>query len=78
VPSRPAPGTTSATPGSRGLDRATLVRYGSEVAARIEKVAPDAIDLIVDLVGGDALREVAHLAKVPEVIEYGKVVIEIT
>ncbi|HLR93378.1 MAG TPA: NADP-dependent oxidoreductase [Jiangellaceae bacterium] len=44
---------------------ATLVPYGPDLAARIEKVGVDGVDLIVDLVGGDALREVAHLAKDP-------------
>jgi len=40
---------------------ATLVPYGQDSAARIGKVAPDGVDLILDLVGGQALREVADL-----------------
>ncbi|MGW2371504.1 NADP-dependent oxidoreductase [Kitasatospora sp. NPDC001683] len=38
---------------------ATQVRYGEGVAERIAAAAPDGVDAILDLVGGDALREVA-------------------
>jgi NADPH:quinone reductase-like Zn-dependent oxidoreductase len=38
------------------------VAYGPGVADRIKEVAPDGVDGIYDMVGGDALREVGHLA----------------
>ena len=41
---------------------ATLVPYGDDLLTRLRWVAPDGVDLILDLVGGDALREVAELA----------------
>ncbi|MEU4114298.1 NADP-dependent oxidoreductase [Kitasatospora sp. NPDC028055] len=40
---------------------ATQIRYGDGVAERIAEAAPDGIDGILDLVGGDALRAVAGL-----------------
>lgn len=40
---------------------ATPVAYGPGVADRIRAVAPDGIDAILDLVGGQALRDVADL-----------------
>ncbi|MET8624123.1 NADP-dependent oxidoreductase [Kitasatospora sp. NPDC004669] len=38
---------------------ATQVRYGDGVAERIAAAAPDGVDGILDLIGGDALRAVA-------------------
>ncbi|MFF4818640.1 NADP-dependent oxidoreductase [Kitasatospora sp. NPDC001309] len=38
---------------------ATQIRYGDGVAERIAEAAPDGVDGILDLVGGDALRAVA-------------------
>ncbi|MBO1413108.1 NADP-dependent oxidoreductase [Streptomyces sp. FH025] len=38
---------------------ATRIRYGDGVAERIAAAAPDGVDGVLDLVGGDALREVA-------------------
>ena len=43
----------------------THVPYGDGVADRIRTVAPDGVDAIYDLVGGDALRSVAGLVKDP-------------
>lgn len=40
---------------------ATLVPYGEDVADRIITVAPDGVDAILDLIGGQELREVAGL-----------------
>jgi len=44
---------------------ATFVPSGKGVADRVREVAPEGLDLIVDLVGGDALRQVAALATSP-------------
>lgn len=44
---------------------ATLVPYGPDVAARLRAAAPQGVDLILDLVGGDALRKVAGLVSDP-------------
>jgi len=41
------------------------VLYGEGVAERIRAIAPDGVDGIYDLVGGDALRGVAELIKDP-------------
>lgn len=40
---------------------ATLVPYGEGVADRVLTVAPDGVDAILDLIGGQELREVAGL-----------------
>lgn len=42
---------------------ATLVTYGDGVADRIRQILPDGVDAVLDLVGGDAVRAVADLAK---------------
>lgn len=40
---------------------ATLVNYGDGVADRVREILPDGVDAILDLVGGDAARDVADL-----------------
>ena len=45
---------------------AEFVRSGVGVAETVRELAPDGVDLIVDLVGGEALRAVAPLAKSPD------------
>ncbi|MDN5900357.1 MAG: NADP-dependent oxidoreductase [Brachybacterium sp.] len=47
---------------------ATFVPSGEGVAERVRVLTPDGVDLLADLVGGDALRELAPLAKDPSVI----------
>ena len=44
---------------------ATFVPSGEGVAERVRKFAPEGVDLLVDLVGGQALRELAPLAEEP-------------
>lgn len=44
---------------------ATLVPYGDALLKRLREVAPDGVDLILDLVGGDTLREVAEMVTSP-------------
>lgn len=44
---------------------AILVPYGDGVEQRVRELLPDGVDGILDLVGGDALRSVAVLAKDP-------------
>ncbi|GEN79497.1 NADP-dependent oxidoreductase [Actinotalea fermentans] len=44
---------------------ATFVASGPGAADRVRAVAPDGIDLLADLVGGDALRALAPLLKDP-------------
>ena len=44
---------------------ATFVPSGEGVAERVRKIAPEGVDLLVDLVGGQALRELAPLAEEP-------------
>lgn len=47
---------------------ATFVASGEGVADRVRAVAPDGVDVLADLVGGDALRELSPLAKDPSFI----------
>lgn len=47
---------------------ATFVASGEGVADRIRAIAPEGLDVLADLVGGDALRDLAPLAKDPSVI----------
>ena len=47
---------------------ATFVPSGEGAAERVREIAPDGVDLLADLVGGEALRELAPLAKDPSVI----------
>ena len=42
---------------------ATFVESGTGAAERIREVAPDGVDLLIDLVGGQALREIAEVVK---------------
>lgn len=44
---------------------ATFIPSGYRAADRVRDVAPDGVDLILDLVGGDALRAVADLVADP-------------
>ncbi|GFZ99767.1 NADP-dependent oxidoreductase [Nesterenkonia alkaliphila] len=45
---------------------ATFVPSGDGVAAKVRELAPGGIDLVIDLVGGEALRGVAGLAVSPD------------
>lgn len=47
---------------------AVLVVYGDGVADRVREILPDGVDGIIDLVGGNALRDVAGTAKNPAMI----------
>lgn len=47
---------------------ATFVLSGDGAADRVRAIAPDGVDLLADLVGGEALRELAPLAKDPSMI----------
>lgn len=47
---------------------ATFIESGDGVNDRVRRLAPEGVDLIVDLVGGDALRDVAPVAKDPQSI----------
>lgn len=42
---------------------AAFVESGPGAAGRIREVAPDGVDLLIDLVGGQALREIAEVVK---------------
>ena len=44
---------------------AMLVTSGDGVAERVRQLLPDGVDAVLDLVGGDALRAVAGLAREP-------------
>ena len=44
---------------------ATFIQSGEGAADRVREVAPDGVDLIVDLVGGEALKAIASVAKHP-------------
>ena len=44
---------------------ATFVASGEGLAERVREMTPDGVDLIFDLVGGQALRQVAPVAKDP-------------
>jgi NADPH:quinone reductase-like Zn-dependent oxidoreductase len=45
---------------------ATFVESGDGVADRVRALAPEGVDLVVDLVGGQALRDIAPVAKAPQ------------
>lgn len=45
---------------------ATFVESGDDAARRVRDIAPDGVDLVVDLVGGQALRDIAPVAKDPK------------
>lgn len=47
---------------------ATFVESGDAAADRVRALAPEGVDLIIDLVGGQALRDIAVVAKHPNVI----------
>lgn len=47
---------------------ATFVESGDGAADRVRAIAPDGADLVIDLVGGAALREIAPVAKDPQLI----------
>lgn len=47
---------------------ATFVASGVGAADRVRSVAPQGVDLVIDLVGGEALHEIAAVAKNPKVI----------
>lgn len=47
---------------------ATFVASGDGAADRVATVAPDGVDLVIDLVGGQALRDIASVAKDPSAI----------
>lgn len=47
---------------------ASFVPSGDGAAERVRELAPDGVDLILDLVGGNALREIAGLAEPGRII----------
>lgn len=59
----------TASESKRGIVESTgaiFVPYGDGLVSRLREIAPDGVHLILDLVGGDALREVAELATEPD------------
>lgn len=44
---------------------ATFVESGDGVADRVRELVPDGVDVLIDLVGGNPLREIATVAKDP-------------
>lgn len=44
---------------------ATFVASGEDAADRVRAIAPNGVDLVIDLVGGQALRDIAPVAKNP-------------
>ena len=58
-----------ASPANRELVEstgATFVSAGAGAVTAVKELAPDGVDLLVDLVGGQALRDLAAAAKSPE------------
>lgn len=47
---------------------ATFVASGDGAADRVRALEPEGVDLIIDLVGGEALEQIAAVAKKPDVI----------
>lgn len=47
---------------------ATFIASGGGAAERVRTIAPEGVDLVIDLVGGEALRDIAVVAKNPNVI----------
>ena len=47
---------------------ATFVASGEGAADRVRAIAPEGVDMLIDLVGGQALRDLAVVAKDPSVI----------
>ena len=47
---------------------AAFVESGDGAAQRVQAIAPDGADLVIDLVGGQPLREIAPVAKDPTLI----------
>ena len=47
---------------------ATFVASGEGAADRVRAIAPEGVDVLIDLVGGQALRDLAVVAKDPSVI----------
>lgn len=45
---------------------ATFIESGDGVNDRVRRLAPEGVDLIVDVVGGDALQDIAPVAKDPQ------------